>query len=786
MALEAKFRISVDGKDELPNVLGRGESSLKRFSSTAAAELGRAGRDIASFAGSAVRALGAIGGIGAGVGIAEQARGVIELRDAIVGVAATAGLAEDQIGGLKTQLLETARATHQFGSDLTEALNAFVAKTGDIETGRKNLELYGRTATAARASVADIANIGADLNKLKITDQATALAVLAKQADIGTVELKDMVSQGPRVLAALAGAGLTGEQGLRRGGALFQVARSATGTSDMATTVVERMLSDVVQKQRLVEGGLGVQVFDPKTHAARDRVQVILDVVAKSGGREDILRKVFGEESIRGALALANEYRATGGFGTFNKFAGVQADSSLIDQKFALNTSTAAAKIKQGQIGMQIAADTNLGDTIESVAGNAGVGTNIFDFITAHPLIAGGGAVAGLAAKQLATRGLSALAGRAGRSLFGGSAGGAGALGEAASAALGGSGDAPRVFVVNWPAGGLLGEPSTASKVTDGIASKVGDAVKVGSAGFLRQGALTAFTSGGASLLGATLGVAAAGVIGFKVGEAIDKALDLSGRLAGTHGADDDKSGKAKSATQRLQEGKTATDLQRTDQMADIDHRYANDNQAAVARRLAQRLLVARRLASQGVQTNFTPEVAAAEFDRFAKSSGGTNASWTKMLRAGLMGGDEQLGNVANRRLDLVWDAFRGGRLATPEDRPMYGPELPPGGLGARELPYSPGTPSAAEPPWSAPENFPMSSGESSLFDRFGGMASSALDASNLGGQLEALKSALFPSPEELARQYNLQIIVQIDGDQAQAEMKGARSPKAMVRRGAH
>jgi hypothetical protein len=72
------------------------------------------------------------------------------------------------------------------------------------------------------------------------------------------------------------------------------------------------------------------------------------------------------------------------------------------------------------------------------------------------------------------------------------------------------------------------------------------------------------------------------------------------------------------------------------------------------------------------------------------------------------------------------------------------------------------------------------------LFDRFGGMASSALDASNLGGQLEALKSALFPSPEELARQYNLQIIVQIDGDQAQAEMKGARSPKAMVRRGAH
>jgi hypothetical protein len=459
--LEAKLRVSLTGQDELLAFYNKSTAGVKGFRNATNAELNAVGRDITSFASGAVRALGAIGGIGAGVSFVSQAKGVLELRDSVAELTATANLGEDAMDGLRKQMLSTGIATNQFGKDLSAGLQAFVAKTGDIETGRKYLELYGKTATATRSSVADIANIGADLQKLKITDQGQALAILAKQSDVGAVELKDLVSQGPRLLAAFQGAGLEGEQGLRHGGALAQVFQKGTGNVDRTSTAVEAAFRDIAERVDRIEGS-GVQV------RGRDRTDVIKDLIRATKGDEFALRQgrggqgIFGDEAFRGIQVMASEFRQTGGFGTFDQFSNVQADPELLNRKYAINSNTALAKMKAAQIRMQASTDANFGDTIDSAAGGgAGLLSSAYGFTMEHPLLVGAGALAGRSALRMGMR-----------ALRGGAGGSGGIAGAVAGAVTGGSGVGIPVSVTNWPDG--LGVGGAAGK---GAAAAIGEAI---------------------------------------------------------------------------------------------------------------------------------------------------------------------------------------------------------------------------------------------------------------------------------------------------------------------
>jgi hypothetical protein len=500
--LSTKLRVGLIGQDELLAFYNKSIAGVQKFRTATRAELSALGSDITGFAAKATRALGTIGGIGAGINIATQAKGVLELRDAVAGLASTAGLGEDSLVGLRKQILSTSLATNQLGMDVTEALNAFVAKTGDIETGRKNLELYGKTATAARAQMADIANIGAELPKLKITDQATALAILAKQSDVGAVELKDLVKEGPRLLSSFQGAGLTGMQGLREGGAFAQMAMKGTGNVDMATTAVEAAFRDIAIHHDRVENA-GIDVYDPKTGLAKNRMDVIKQLIEKSGGKEGLLTLsrgggVFDSEGMRAIRPLIQDYLANGGkFSTYDAFRDVSGDQSIIDRKYALNSQTGLAKIKRSQIRMAAATDANFGDIIEGGAGLASGGlASAYELAAAHPLLLGGGLLAGRSALR--------MLGGAGRAAAGG-----GGISGALSAISGGG---MPVTVTNWPEGfgggvGALGD--VASKATQ----------KIGVLALAAQNAQ---------------GVLAALGAGVALGTYIDSKLHISDKASGT------------------------------------------------------------------------------------------------------------------------------------------------------------------------------------------------------------------------------------------------------------
>lgn len=476
--LSARFRVVLEGGEELTQWLNRTNAStqlLERNSNRAFSALSQGAKqtigDVARLGASMAKTALSVSGLS--VGLAAQSRGVLEFRDSVQRLATTANLADDQISGLKNEILNTAVATGQLKDGITEALGAFVAKTGDIATARQNLELYARTAVGTSAALNDVVLVGAELKtKMGISDQRGALGILAKQGDVGAIEFKDLAAQGPRLFAAASGAGLSGEAGVRKIGGLAQIFAEGVGGSGAAARVatsVEGLFRDVSRKkgQELIsELGIGV--------GNRDAIEITKDIIRKFGGDDRALQRtgIFTAQSFRGVQTLSRTFRETGAFAELDKFTNVNADVGVIDEKFGRNVRTGKNQLAITQARADRAYEKNLGDVIERAAKASGFVAGSVEWMTEHPgLVAGGG--------------LAALFGRnVLKSLAGGRGGGAGGL---IGGALGLG--AQRVFVTNWPAGLALPGGAGAPGGALGTLAKAGLIAGAG-AGGLAVGAL--------------------------------------------------------------------------------------------------------------------------------------------------------------------------------------------------------------------------------------------------------------------------------------------------------
>ena len=472
-----------------------------------------------------------IGAVAPDMGISSQISNVIEFRDRINEVGVSGGKSAERIAQLREEVLSAAKASNQFGKDAVDALGAFVAKTGELEIGIQNLQLYGRVATATTAEVKDVATIGADIAlKMGVKsrgDQGTAFGILAKQADIGNVELKDMARYFSTMTAAFQSANLQGIPGIKQGGGLAQLFQTGTKSAAQTQTSIAATFSDLRAKQgRLGEMGIN---FDPNK---ANLIDVLRQLIVKTGGDISQLqlgeggRGIFGREAIKGvqrAAALYREGRAAGGTGfeKWDEYVNAATEGKdIIGEKFAERTTTGAAAMKAAQIEVDVATQKNLGDSIEKMAKSAPKVADAFAWFTKNPLLGGTAIAGGLFAKNLLFEGA-----RSGiRGVLGG---GTGVVGDAVARAAGAKGT--RVEVTNWPAGfGLsagAGEAGSAAggAATGGILGWVTKALSSNVGTLLKGGAAGVATVAG--------GVAGAGAAGYATGSILDEWLDLSGRL---------------------------------------------------------------------------------------------------------------------------------------------------------------------------------------------------------------------------------------------------------------
>ncbi len=442
----------LEGAEELNQFFGRGERGAKSFGANVGKALGDTAKQIAGFGLSAAKSLASLAT--GNIGIAQTAKNVLDFRDSLSDLAVQAGMSDGELGGLRDQIHNVAKASNQMQTDVVSSLEAFVKKTGDIETARKNLELYAKVATATGATLSDVTNIGvelADKMGLKtVAQQRQALGILSQQGRAGAVEIRDLATKAPAIFSAAHSMfGVEGIEGIKGTGALAQVFAKAfggTGSAANISTSIQNVFKDMmVHKDAIQKAGIKVD--------GRDPYEVLKDIIVKAKGSPDELLRagghgIFDVRAMRGVMVMASEFKKTGGFETFDKFKNAQGID--IDSDVARRMATGASKTKAVQIGIAASADKNLGDKFDYLAGKAEHLGKIFDYATSHLAISAAAAAASLVTFKAG----SALAGQAWSSIFGGGKGGGGGL----LGALGGRG-VQHVWVDNM--GGGMGGPGT-------------------------------------------------------------------------------------------------------------------------------------------------------------------------------------------------------------------------------------------------------------------------------------------------------------------------------------
>lgn len=320
---------------------GAGLSSFTKSSVSGLASLGRgvqwSSDKLDGFANRYTGALSAIAGAGA---IRSTAN--LEHRLERLGVAADKSTSE--MRKINEEIYQTAqmRDVNVAPEELTSAIEKIVSMTGDIDFARENMKNLGVAISATGASGEDIgAMIGNMFQKFDIKsaeDILSVLDMLANQGKTGSFELRDMATQGERIMSAYATLGRTGKEGLREMGALMQISRMGTGSAEQAATAFEAMtktFTDPKKLELLERSGIAVKDAAGEILSVPE---ILKNVMLKTDGNAEELNKLFDTFAFRGVSALAIELRnavnqgksAEEAFATLDKFYAVQDDGTTI------------------------------------------------------------------------------------------------------------------------------------------------------------------------------------------------------------------------------------------------------------------------------------------------------------------------------------------------------------------------------------------------------------------------------------------------------------------------
>lgn len=441
----------------------------------------------------------------AGIGSAKM---VMELETRFTRLGIQANVSADEIARLKREIFEAAQAPEirVDPSQITDAIEAIVEKTGDLQFARDNIKNIGVAIQATGAEGGAIGEILAEFQKMGVKapqEVLKAIDLLNVQGKEGAFTLQNLAALGPRVITAYTATGREGTKALTEMGAALQMIRMGTGSSEQAATAFEALLRTLTDPDKIkkLQQVAGIQVFDPQRLAAGEKVlrpinELMTEIVEKSKGDRTKLGAIFDAEAMRAFNQAGGEFMRTGRVDTMNKFMQVQADGKATMQDSARAAATSGAALQNLYTAWKKFADGELSGPIQSLADTLnGIEPGTVDRwmqIGKWVAIVGGGAV--LARKV--QKGVGGLAG----------------LGKAGAAGAGGlMGGMPLplpVYVVN--------KHMSLSPDAWGGSPAGGTAGKAGKAGMLKR-------FGGMSLLGRAGAVGAAGYAGWEVGSYLSR-----------------------------------------------------------------------------------------------------------------------------------------------------------------------------------------------------------------------------------------------------------------------
>lgn len=260
----------------------------------------------------------------------------------------------------------------QMGFDpeaVLEGLQKYVAKTGDLASGRASLPGLAKLASATGSDLSDVVDAAGDVanalgdipNKGKAVE--SVMRAIAGQGKVGAVEMKDLAVQMAK-LGAAAGA-FEGDKAkaVESMGILAQLARATGGaaSASQATTSVARFVSTLQTPARLKEflkPGTGIKkedIYGPGG-GLRDPFEIIKRTIAATGADPLKLHAMFASTvGNKPVDALAKVYRDAGGGqkgmaaidAEVKRLGAAAMTDAAINEAHAERMKTSAAKIEQ-------------------------------------------------------------------------------------------------------------------------------------------------------------------------------------------------------------------------------------------------------------------------------------------------------------------------------------------------------------------------------------------------------------------------------------------------------
>lgn len=131
---------------------------------------------------------------------------------------------------------------------------------------------------------------------------------LANQGKMGAFELRDLATQGERIISAYAAMGRTGKEAALEMGTMMQLARKGTGSTEQSATAFEAVVRNLTNPKlikNLKSVGISVKDVNGNFRAMPD---IIKDIVIKTNGDTTKLGLIFDEFAKRAVNPIAIAY----------------------------------------------------------------------------------------------------------------------------------------------------------------------------------------------------------------------------------------------------------------------------------------------------------------------------------------------------------------------------------------------------------------------------------------------------------------------------------------------
>jgi TP901 family phage tail tape measure protein len=333
-------------------------------------------------------------GLAGGVAIVAAARNIMNFDKSLTRLAINGRLTKKEQFELREEIGKLGTEFGKSREDVLGGLDAIVKRTGDIGFARDVMKDLALASTASGASMEDLGALSSNLQqKLEIGPKglAEALNILNVQGKEGAFTLEELAALGERLFAASGRLGMKGAGDLRKYGALIQTARMGTGSSEQATTAIERILDAIIEKQDLISKKAKFDVFSNKALKQYKSIdQIIKGIIAGTGGDEKILGDIFGAEGVRGVAELSRRYRETNGFDFFDKLTNSdagRATETLNDAGRAMDSASFVfdklrSIIERASDGVLSKTISNLAESLQELTKNPQEAEDLIESLT--------------------------------------------------------------------------------------------------------------------------------------------------------------------------------------------------------------------------------------------------------------------------------------------------------------------------------------------------------------------------------------------------------------------